>query len=86
MDLDADTTRAPRAGEENGVAYHFVTRDAFLDLVNRGGFIEYAQFSGNYYGTSAQAVADVSAQSGKTCILDIDTQVRQPAVLSVSSR
>ncbi|KAM0747542.1 guanylate kinase [Meredithblackwellia eburnea MCA 4105] len=68
------TTRAPRPGEVNGVAYHFTTRDKFLDLVNQGGFIEHAEFSGNMYGTSAQAVQDVASAGGKTCILDIDTQ------------
>ncbi|KAL8280623.1 hypothetical protein RQP46_006946 [Phenoliferia psychrophenolica] len=67
------TTRAPRPGEENGVAYHFTTRDSFLDLVKADGFIEHAEFSGNMYGTSAKSVQDV-ASGGKRCILDIDTQ------------
>ncbi|GAA6002490.1 hypothetical protein JCM10207_001148 [Rhodosporidiobolus poonsookiae] len=67
------TTRFPRPGEEPGVAYHFVTRDAFQDLVKRDGFIEHAEFSGNCYGTSVQAVEDVK-KGGKMCILDIDTQ------------
>ena len=35
MMMTADTTRKPRPGEENGVAYHFVTRDQFTDLVNQ---------------------------------------------------
>lgn len=69
-----DTTRAPRPGEQNGVAYHFTSRDEFVDLVQRGGFIEHAEFSGNMYGTSVQAVQDV-AKNNKKCILDIDTQV-----------
>jgi guanylate kinase len=42
-----DTTRRPRTGELNGVAYHFVDREAFLDLVNQGGFIEYTESYGN---------------------------------------
>ncbi|GAA6002169.1 guanylate kinase [Rhodotorula paludigena] len=67
------TTRAPRPGEEAGVSYHYVTRDAFLDLVRQDGFIEHAEFSGNMYGTSVQAVEDVK-KGGKMCILDIDTQ------------
>lgn len=70
-----DTTRAPRPGETNGFSYHFVTRDDFVDLVKRDGFIEHAEFSGNMYGTSVQAVEDVK-KGGKMCILDIDTQVR----------
>lgn len=70
-----DTTRAPRAGELNGVAYHFVPRPAFDQLVADDAFIEHAQFSGNCYGTSAKAVKDFEG-SGKRCLLDIDTQVR----------
>ncbi|KAK4056037.1 guanylate kinase [Microbotryomycetes sp. JL221] len=67
------TTRAPRPGEENGIAYHFTSRDQFVDLINQGGFIEHAEFSGNMYGTSVKAVQDV-AKNNKKCILDIDTQ------------
>lgn len=69
-----DTTRAPRAGEENGIAYHFTTRPEFEKLIDEGAFIENAEFSGNRYGTSAKAVQDFEG-SGKRCLLDIDTQV-----------
>lgn len=69
------TTRAPRAGEENGREYFFTTKDAFLDLVKRNGFIEYAQFGGNYYGTSIAAVKKI-AEQGRICILDIEMEVR----------
>eukprot|EP00090_Calanus_glacialis_P020739 TRINITY_DN31_c0_g1_i1.p1 TRINITY_DN31_c0_g1~~TRINITY_DN31_c0_g1_i1.p1 ORF type:complete len:240 (+),score=56.71 TRINITY_DN31_c0_g1_i1:33-752(+) len=67
------TTRAPRPGEQNGVDYHYVTRDTMEQLVKEGAFIEHAIFSGNMYGTSAEAVEKV-AVSGKICILDIDVQ------------
>ncbi|GAA5943440.1 guanylate kinase [Sporobolomyces koalae] len=67
------TTRAPRPGEQNGVSYHFTTREAFQDLVRKDGFIEHAEFSGNLYGSSVSSVNDVT-KSGKMCILDIDTQ------------
>ncbi|GAA5840356.1 hypothetical protein JCM3766R1_001466 [Sporobolomyces carnicolor] len=67
------TTRAPRPGEQPGVSYHFTTRESFLDLVRRDGFIEHAEFSGNLYGSSVESVNDVT-KSGKMCILDIDTQ------------
>lgn len=70
-----DTTRSPRPGEVDGKAYHFTTREAFITLVNQAGFIEHAEFSGNMYGTSVQAVEDVAKGLNKTCILDIDTQV-----------
>ena len=70
----SDTTRSPRVGEANGREYHFVSRDEFLKLVDAGAFIENAQFSGNLYGTSVQAVKEVANQ-GRRCILDIDAQV-----------
>lgn len=69
-----DTTRKPRPGEENGKAYHFVTRDEFEHMIENKEFIEHASFSGNLYGTSIRAVEDV-ATTGKRCILDIDSQV-----------
>lgn len=71
------TTRQPRPGERDGTHYHFVSRDAFMDMVRRGdAFIEWAEFSGNCYGTSVKAVKDVSSSSPpRQCILDIDTQV-----------
>lgn len=71
----SDTTRNPRAGEVNGVDYNFVTRDEFLAGVARKEFIEHAEFSGNLYGTTVNAVKTVGDQ-GKICILDIDMQVK----------
>ncbi|KAI9855559.1 MAG: guanylate kinase [Vezdaea acicularis] len=67
------TTRSPRPGEADGVSYNFVTKETFLALVDNGGFIEHAQFAGNYYGTSVKAVQDV-AEKGLICILDIDME------------
>jgi len=67
------TTRQPRAGEQDGVQYHFATVDQFKKLIDEKKFIEWAQFGGNYYGTSIQAVEDVS-KAGSICILDIDMQ------------
>lgn len=43
-------------------------------MIDGEKFIEWAQFSGNYYGTSIAAVGDVAQKAGKTCILDIDMQ------------
>lgn len=42
------TTRQPRAGEVNGEHYHFVTKDEFMERVERGEFLEWAQFGGNW--------------------------------------
>ena len=69
-----DTTRAPRAGETDGVEYYFLSREQFLEGVANGDFIEHAEFSGNLYGTTVQGVRNV-ADRGLICILDIDMQV-----------
>jgi guanylate kinase len=71
------TTRAPRAGEQNGREYHFVTKEDFTALKGANGFIETAQFSGNFYGTSVSAIKEVR-DTGRVCILDIEMEgVRQ---------
>ena len=54
--------------------YHFVSREDFVSLLDQGGFVEHAEFSGNLYGTSKQAIATI-VESGKRCILDIEVQV-----------
>ncbi|KAI0343169.1 guanylate kinase [Trametopsis cervina] len=71
------TTRSPRPGEEHGKHYYFVSRDEFVKLIGEGAFIEHAEFSGNFYGTSFMTVKTV-ADAGRRCILDIEAQgVRQ---------
>ena len=45
------TTRSPRPGEENGVHYHFLTREQFQDMIKEDGFLEYAEYCGNFYGS-----------------------------------
>ena len=67
------TTRGPRPGEKDGINYHYVTKEKFLEAKDRGEFIETAQFSGNMYGTSCKAVSDVQ-NAGQICILDIEMQ------------
>jgi guanylate kinase len=67
------TTRKPRPGEENGREYHFVTIDEIKRGIDAGEFLEHAQFSGNFYGTSKRAVENVLS-SGRICALDIDIQ------------
>jgi guanylate kinase len=70
----ADTTRSPRPGEQHGREYYFTTKEDFLDLVSNNGFIEHAQFGGNFYGTSVAAVKEIAAKE-KICILDIEMEV-----------
>jgi len=67
------TTRGPRPGEEDGVAYHFTTREAFLERVAKGEFLEHADVHGNMYGTTFAAV-DAVAAAGRRALLDIDVQ------------
>ena len=73
-----DTTRKPRPGETDGKEYHFVDTDTFSALLADHAFVEHAQFSANFYGTSAHAIRAVR-ESGRRCVLDIDSQVRLPA-------
>jgi guanylate kinase len=44
-----DTTRKPREGEADGVAYHFVSRESFQEMISKSEFIEHAEFGGNWY-------------------------------------
>ena len=70
------TTRGQRPGELDGVHYHFSNKDDFLNLVNEGGFIEYAEVFGNYYGT-AQATVKEQLAKGHDVLLEIDWQGAQ---------
>lgn len=45
------TTRAPRPGEKDKVDYHFLTKDQFVQLNDRGMLLECGVYSGHYYGT-----------------------------------
>ena len=67
------TTRAPRAGEQDGVDYHFLTRAEFDARVEAGQFAEWAEVHGNRYGTLRSEVERVLA-SGRHVMLDIDVQ------------
>jgi len=67
------TTRPMREGEQNGVNYHFVSRDEFEAMIARGDFLEHADVFGNYYGTSQVWVRETLA-TGQDVILEIDWQ------------
>ncbi len=67
------TTRDTRPGEENGVHYHFVSKDDFKALIEQKAFFEWAEVFGNFYGTSRLAIEDKLAQ-GVDIFLDIDWQ------------
>lgn len=67
------TTRPPRDGEVEGRSYFFMTKDAFMGLVDEDGFLEWAEYSGNCYGTPRSAVEDHVA-AGDQVILEIEVQ------------
>lgn len=67
------TTRAPRPGEIDGVHYFFKTREEVERMIRDNELLEYAQYSGNYYGTPRTAVEE-HLQAGRNVILEIDVQ------------
>lgn len=81
------TTRQPRPSEQDGVDYHFVNEEAFLETLEAGGFLESAMVHNARYGTSEQAV-NAALAAGDDVILEIDwqgaAQVRQLFPLAVS--
>lgn len=67
------TTRAPRPGEVDGVNYYFISREEFQARIERGEFLEYAEYVGNYYGTSMTVIRE-KLEKGVDVLLDIEVQ------------
>lgn len=67
------TTRKPREGEVDGKDYFFKTKEEFLNLVDNDGYIEYAQYVDNYYGTPKEYVEN-QLHNGQVVILEIEVQ------------
>lgn len=67
------TTRNPREGEVDGVHYLFKTREEFMGLVESDGLLEWAEYSGNCYGTPRASVEEHMA-AGEQVILEIEVQ------------
>src|SRR5207253_3195895 len=65
------TTRSPRQGERDGVDYFFTDRPAFASMIDRGEFLEWAEFNGQLYGTT-QIFVQEHLEKGQDVILDID--------------
>ena len=80
------TTRAPRTGEQDGVDYHFITREAFEERIHRGEFLEYAEYVGNYYGTSLKVIQE-KLDRGTTLVYTQTGYLKkeQPMILTVVS-
>ncbi|TFA99339.1 Guanylate kinase [Trichoderma ghanense] len=80
------TTRAPRPGEVDGVHYHFVSMEAFEDLIARDGFVENAKYGRNRYGTSKMTIEE-QTKKGKVVVLDIEMEgVKQIKQSGISAR
>lgn len=84
----SNTTRAPREGEIDGVHYNFVSREDFLKLADDDGYIEYAEYCENLYGTPRRQVEELLAE-GYNVFLEIEVQgglqimEKFPGVLSI---
>ncbi len=67
------TTRAPRAGERDGVEYHFLTREEFDRKVAAGEFVEHADYAGRSYGT-LRCELEARMREGVPVVLEIEVQ------------
>jgi guanylate kinase len=67
------TTRARRKGEDEGVHYFYRSEKEFFEMRDRGEFLEFAEFAGNYYGTPSVWVDDMLSH-GIDVILEIEVQ------------
>lgn len=67
------TTRDKRNNEIEGVTYNYVTTEEFKRMINEGEMLEWAKYSGNYYGTPKKNVEDM-LKEGKNVVLEIEPQ------------
>ena len=71
ISLPSFTSRDPRPGEEEGVQYHFITKEEFKEKIKNKEFYEYDIHHENYYGTSRKLMNE-KIQSGKIIVKDIE--------------
>jgi guanylate kinase len=67
------TTRPARGQEKDGTDYRFVDTQTFLEKIDRGEFVEWAQVHGHFYGSSQSVIDDAIARRG-VAVFDIDVQ------------
>ena len=67
------TTRDPRGSEKNGVDYFFLEKSEFEEKIKEEEFLEYAEYSGNYYGTPKSIIKE-KINAGIDVILEIEIQ------------
>ena len=71
ISLPSYTSRSPREGEEEGVQYHFITKEEFEEKIKNNEFYEYDEHHNNYYGTSRKLMNE-KIKSGKIIVKDIE--------------
>lgn len=69
----SNTTRPPRPDEVDGVDYNFISKDEFEKVIDEDGYLEYAKYCDNYYGTPIKQVNDMLTQ-GFNVVLEIEVQ------------
>lgn len=67
------TSRSPRPGEIDGKDYYFLTKDEFIEKIDQGNFLEFAEYAGNYYGTPKDVI-ESKLDAGIDVILVIEIQ------------
>ena len=65
------TSRAPRLGDVDGVDYYFKSQTAFREAIDRGDFLEWAEYNDQYYGTPAAPVFE-RLEAGGSVLLEIE--------------
>ena len=66
------TTRKPRPGEVDGEAYHFIEREIFQEMITQNAFVEWAEYAGNFYGTSHTMIRQAE-RMGVDLLFEVDT-------------
>ena len=67
------TTRQPRPGEVDGKDYFFISESQFLEMIDEGGFLEWAHVHKHLYGTPTKQVLE-TLRMGKSVIIEVDVQ------------
>lgn len=67
------TSRSPRPGEINGKDYYFLSKEEFIEKIDQGNFLEFAEYAGNYYGTPKDVI-ESKLEAGIDVILVIEIQ------------
>ena len=74
FDIIADTTRAPKPSERDGVDYHFVNKQVFRAKLDEGEILDHYEVERHLYGTSVSAIRTV-ARNNKACMLCLHPKV-----------